>query len=590
MTGISRVDRAAAVVAGLALGLGGAAWAESRGADWDSLDRGVAAAPEIAPECAEAVVSPAEAEAVAARLAGRGPEDPVSAFYRARGHAAVWLADAGPAAARLQALMAALAEAPAHALPAGRYGRAALAADLARIDAMGPAERAGLELALTEAFLTYARDVSSGVLEPERVDREIHHEPIRPDRRALLEGLVAAGDPAEMIAALPPAHPDYARLRGRLAEYRRLAGTGAWADPLAAQRTLREGARSADVEALRRRLMAMGDLGTQTAGGASERDGARVAANDIVTDVNLEAAGDPQSFDPTLVAAVKRFQARHGLNQDGVVGPATRAALNESPADRARQIAVNLERLRWLNRDLGDRHVMVNLAGFEMALVEDGQAVFTSRVVVGKARRHRTPEFSDEMEYMVVNPTWHVPRSIATKEILPKLQQDSSYLSRKGMRLVGSDLPADQIEWSFVTPSSFPGRIKQRPGSGNALGRVKFMFPNKWSIYLHDTPHKSLFGRDRRAYSHGCVRVQEPFEFAYRLLNAERPDGEEYFHRLLRTGRETYVQFDTHVPVHLTYRTAWVDDAGVDQFRGDVYGRDAKVFAALDAAGVELGL
>lgn len=574
--------------AAIALGLTGVG-AQERGLD--EAEAQAAGAPAAAD--AAAVSSPlslALQQALARAGGGKGKAE-VAAFYAAHGYAPLWLARDGAPADRLAALMAALDQVEAHALPAARYDRAGLAAALRGEGTADLAARAALELALTDTYLRYARDISSGLLVPNKVDRELHHKPARPEPTALLEGLRAASDPAAMLAALAPVDREYAGLVERLTEYRRLARTGAWADPIPAGRTLRPGARSSRVEALRARLIAMGDLAPGYGAPKAGADNEQVAANDIVTDAPLAPVSqgtDPRVFDDVVVVAVKRFQARHGLNEDGVVGPATLAALNASPGDRARQIAVNLERLRWFNKELGRRHVMVNLAGFEMALVEDGEAIFTSRVVVGKSRKHRTPEFSDEIEHMVVNPTWHVPRSIAREEILPKLQADPTYLQRKNMRLVGADLPADQIDWSLVTPATFPGRVKQRPGGGNALGRVKFMFPNKWSIYLHDTPSKSLFNRDRRAYSHGCVRVQKPFEFAHELLKVQRADYEEYFSKVLRRGREATLKLDDHLPVHLTYRTAWVDEAGTDQFRTDVYGRDKKIYAALEKTGVDL--
>ncbi|MEM0944050.1 MAG: L,D-transpeptidase family protein, partial [Pseudomonadota bacterium] len=235
----------------------------------------------------------------------------------------------------------------------------------------------------------------------------------------------------------------------------------------------------------------------------------------------------------------------------------------------------------------GAKHILVNLAAFEFDVLEDGKSVFNSRTVVGKARKHRTPEFSDEMDHMVINPTWFVPRSIAREEILPALQEDPTYLSRKNMRITGVDDPST-IDWSTITPDTFPGKVRQAPGSGNALGRVKFMFPNDHAIYLHDTPAKSLFKRDSRAYSHGCVRVQRPFEFAEYLLSAQEEDPAGTFDRILRSERERYVYLEQPIPVHITYRTFWVDAAGEDQFRGDVYGRDSRVLAALAKAGVDL--
>ena len=229
---------------------------------------------------------------------------------------------------------------------------------------------------------------------------------------------------------------------------------------------------------------------------------------------------------------------------------------------------------------------MVNIAGFSMELVENGVPTFTSRVVVGQPT-HQTPEFSDVMEHMVVNPSWNVPWSIATKEILPKLREDPGYLDRNNMTLVGGPDPWF-VDWRSVTPSTFPGRIKQRPGPGNALGRVKFMFPNDNAVYLHDTPARSLFARDSRDYSHGCVRVEKPIELAEILLEAQESDPAAAFDALQRSGRERWVQLDEHLPVHIGYRTAWLDASGAPQFRRDIYGRDKAVVAALRRAGLSL--
>jgi murein L,D-transpeptidase YcbB/YkuD len=230
---------------------------------------------------------------------------------------------------------------------------------------------------------------------------------------------------------------------------------------------------------------------------------------------------------------------------------------------------------------------MVNLAGFRMALVDDGVETFESRVVIGKTR-FPTAEFSDVMEFMVVNPAWHVPTSIVRNEILPKLREDPTYLTRQNMVLTGVDVDPEMIAWEFITPSTFPGRVKQRPGRNNALGQVKFKFPNHHAIYLHDTPQKSLFRHDRRAYSHGCVRVMKPYEFAHRLLERQLSDPEAMFNRWLARETEIYVHLDDPVPVHITYRTAPVAADGSDQFRGDVYGRDRRIAAALEDRGVRL--
>lgn len=486
-----------------------------------------------------------------------------SAFYQARGDAPLWLADGGE---RAVALVAALREADTHALPTGRYRPDRLDDALARVRAQGamadPAELARLEAALSETYLRYARDLTSGVLEPRRVASEIKVAPPRPEVGALLRAAASAPDMAAHLAMLQPADPDYAALRSH---YLRALASLDRSAAIPAGPTLRVGDVDPRVTAVRRRLA---DLGL-------------AAASD---------AGEPARFDAALAEAVSRFQGRHGLNRDGVVGPATLAALNESAQFRAGQLAVNLERLRWMNRPLGERRIVVNQADYTVRLIDGDDVLFDERVVVGKLA-NQTPEFSDEMEYLVLNPTWHLPRSIATKELLPQLQQDPTVLARRGMRLVRTDggpMPEDVASHDFSTydTRTFPYSVRQAPSLDNALGLVKFMFPNADAIYLHDTPTKKYFARDVRALSHGCVRVQDPLRLATLLLSAQRPDAATFIDEVLRTGRERYVYLDQPVPVHLTYRTAWVDGDGVLQLRADVYGRDRRTLAALEAAGV----
>lgn len=497
--------------------------------------------------------------------------------YAALGFKPIWLDATGAANDRATALVEVLKRAGEHAIPVAKYDGAALGARLA-------AGGADLEAALTKAYVDYATDVSSGLLVPNRVDSELHIDLERPAPGVLIRAAATTGDMAGHLASLLPADPAYARLVERYTAFQ-MAGENIWGSSVGKGRTLRPGDRNARVAAVRARLTAMGDLDPNIYDqqSVSSSDGTRIAVNEISTDVPIQAF-DPELFDQPMVEALQRFQARHGLNLDGVIGPATLAQINVPRSTRAAQIAVNLERLRWLNRDLGDRYIIVNLAGFTMAVVEGDREVFTSRVVVGKAREHRTPEFSEIMNHIVINPSWHVPRSIATKEILPKLQANPAYLAERGMRLVGAD--AGVVDWSTVTPGTFPGRITQKPGRGNALGTVKFMFPNRWAIYLHDTPSKRLFGRDVRAFSHGCVRVEKPHELAAYLLRGQQADPAGFFQSVLNTQRERRVNLENPLPVHLTYRSAWIDNEGVEQFRGDIYGRDRKIAAALESAGV----
>lgn len=495
-------------------------------------------------------------------------------FYEDTAYHGVWF-DAGGAASRAEALIAALEDVASHALPANRYPVIALRAAVEAAKAGDDAAMAAAEIALTKTYLGYASDVTSGILEPRRIDRDLHVFPERPDAQWLMARLAQSTDPAAFIASLAPQAPGYDRLRAELARLDAIAGVGDWGANAPGGRSLKIGDRGPRVAAIRARLTTLGDL--QPTAPVENVDGA--------TPVDLEA------FDLELETAVRGFQRRHGLNDDGVIGKRTIAAMNTSAAERAGQVRVSLERMRWMNRDLGHRHIIVNQADYNVRLVEGGETLFNERVVIGKARKHRTPEFSDLMSYLVLNPTWHVPRSIASKEILPKLQADPTYLQRNNMRLVsgGGTVDATAQDWSLYSASDFPFRVKQRPGSRNALGRVKFMFPNQFNIYLHDTPSKSLFKKDARAFSHGCVRVQDPMRLAEILLAPQTEDAPAYIQRVLGRGKERRVNFEEPVPVHLTYRTAWVTEDGERHFRADVYGRDARILSALQKAGVATG-
>ncbi|MEO0821577.1 MAG: L,D-transpeptidase family protein [Pseudomonadota bacterium] len=531
----------------------------------------VAAAPAFGPELA----------GLRAALGGRGEtEQALREFYEMRGYTPLWAEDGRPGD-RARLFLAAVQRADEHALPLARYEPEALAAALA-------APWSGASEALfSRTYLRFARDIGSGLLEPRRISRNIRVKPPRPEVPALMEALATAPDPAMQFASLAPGSADYRRLVSHYATLRRAAERGEhWGETVSKGATLREGARSRRVPALRARLAALGDYPPAAGEEASAARDVVVAANDVTTDLPLDTdAPDPRRYDDALVAAVRQFQARHGLNTDGVVGPATLSTLNASLEDRIRQVAVNLERARWNSgRMRGDR-VVANLPDFRVEVVRDGSVVFESRVVIGKYK-HQTVEFSDEMDHMVVNPTWHVPMSIARNEILPQLRENPGYLEAKNMTLIGAD--PWMIDWETVTPQSFPGRVRQAPGPGNALGRVKFMFPNDFAIYLHDTPSRRLFRRDRRAYSHGCVRVEKPLELAYALLEGQEADPEAAFSRWLRRGRERYVTLDNKLPVHLIYRTVWIDGSGAAQYRNDVYRRDRLVAKALEKAGVSI--
>jgi murein L,D-transpeptidase YcbB/YkuD len=415
-------------------------------------------------------LSPA-AEALRTELAHQYvPESAERAFYEARGYLPVWLADYGGATPAAQALLSWAGQADANGLPEGRYGVPALAARLAKAGSSSISDKAALEIALTRLFLTYGRDVSSGLLEPRRLGTSFDLEPRRPDPAVLLAGAGATGDIAAFLDRLAPPDPAYDRLLKLYDTMRMIARTDDWGPQIDAGRTLRPGDRHRRIEQLRGRLIALGEMTPVEV----------VATSEVMNDAT-QPTTDPLLFDAALEAAVRRFQGRHGLNTDGVVGAMTLAALNTTAAERSAQAAVGLERMRWLNYDLGARHIVINTAAYTMMMIEDGAPRFSTRTVVGKSRKFQTPEFNDQLEYIVVNPYWNVPYSIASKEILPLLKEDPTYLEQNNMELLESDLPASMIDWSQVTRGSFPGRIRQRPESCSpATGAPTAMAASGW--------------------------------------------------------------------------------------------------------------
>jgi len=505
-------------------------------------------------QAAFAVQSPsfrlALAEVVAAQPALR-------AFYAARDYQPIWTSAAD--AERRQALFWALARAQDHGLPVGRYEGAALQA---RFDAAThEIELAGLEAAMSEAFVAYARDISSGVTEPAQIDADFVRRPLRPAPQALLSTFAEA-QPGPFLRQLPPQAPQYAQLIRAKFELEEAIATEGWGPEVPLQ-VLRPGSVGPQVVALRDRLHALGYLGR-----------------------SVQA-----SYDEALRAAVRQFQIDHGLSPDGIAGENTLRELNRSPQERLRAVVVALERLRWMNgTDLGTRHIWVNLPDYTAKIIDDGKVTFETVSVIGMNQTGmRTPEFSDRMTYMAINPSWNVPRSITVQEYLPLLQKDPQAASY--MRIIDSHgrvVPRSLVNFAQYTARSFPYALQQPPSQDNALGLVKFMFPNPHNIYLHDTPQKALFSRDQRAFSHGCIRLGEPFEFAYALLAAQSPDPVALFAQHLQTGRETNVSLRQPVPVHLVYFTAWPNPKGKIGFRRDVYGRDHAIFEALQQAGVVL--
>lgn len=475
-------------------------------------------------------------------------------FYGTNGLKTVF---AGPeGAARRAALINAVTKAPEHGLPVTRYDLAHLRAVDGR-GATGPND----ELAFARVFARWTHDVTGGIVDPKTIDISIKREVLRPNTATTLRAF--ATDPKATLAGLEPQDPRYKALQKALGGQNDVIVPDGL--PAVESAVWKVGSEGEAVAALRARLAAIGfGAGTPT-----------VAAT---------------VYDQPLAEAVARYQAKVGVNADGVAGPRTVSLINRRFGGGNRDILISLERMRWLSaQDLGQRMVWVNLPEYNAKIVEGGQTVFETRVVIGKnADDFRTPEFSDEIEYMVVNPRWNVPRSITTREYLPRLQANRNAVSH--IDIVdgnGNVIPRDRINFGQYTARNFPYRMRQKPSDDNALGLVKFMFPNPWNIYLHDTPTKHLFNNASRAYSHGCIRIGRPFDLAYELLKGTSDNPEATFQRALDSKKETYLNLKTHIPVHLVYFTSFPDDTGTIRHFPDVYGLDNRVYAAYEAAALE---
>ena len=482
----------------------------------------------------------------------------IASFYQQRSYEPIWVGKSGKDKQRRKAFLAALKNGAAHGLPMGRYDPKTVAANLDA--ARTPRDLGRLEVEMSRLFLQYAQDIQTGALTPKRVTSGIERQIPRRDRTAQLTAF-SKSSASGYIKNLVPKTPEYTRLMKEKLRFEKLIGKGGWGETVRASK-LEPGMANNAVVQLRNRLIAMGYL----------------------------KRTNTKQYDAKIQQAVAAFQADHGLPVDGIAGKGTLGELNVSAQDRLKSIIVAMERERWLNRDRGRRHVLVNIPDFTAKIVDNDRVTFQTRAVVGKnVSDQRTPEFSDTMEHMVINPTWNVPRSIATKEYLPLMQQDPSAAGH--LRLVdgsGRTVSRANIDFTQFTPQNFPFDLKQPPSRRNALGLVKFMFPNRHNIYLHDTPAKNLFSRNVRAYSHGCIRLAEPFEFAHTLLAAQTRQPEQVFKAKLDTGNETVVPLERQIPVHLIYRTAFTQAKGKINFRRDIYGRDAALFKALAADGVVL--
>jgi len=415
-----------------------------------------------------------------------------------------------------------------------------------------PRSLADAEVTLSTSLVRYARHAQSGRIKPIQVSGNITLEPEIPDRAKVLASLLTARFPEARLASFNPPHLGYLLLKRKLAELRGKGGAVAVhriVVPSGPQ--LRYGSVDARVVVLRKAI------------GAS------------VPDVDADV------FDEDLREAVREFQRSSGLSGDGIVGPRTLRAINgDEPVDRTEAVLTNMEQWRWMPRQLGTTRVQVNIPEFLVRLYRNERVFHETRVVVGKPH-NQTPIFSDEMEHVIVNPYWNIPYSIKRNELLGGILADpSGFMARRNYEVLmgGKRVNPDSVRWSRINLKAV--NIRQRPGPRNALGQIKFMFPNKHAVYLHDTPSKSLFNQTARAFSHGCIRVQNPMKFADALMTAE-PDLTGNTLRRLVGGDEEKVELTKHIPVHLTYFTAWVEDGGKVRTANDVYDHHRKLASCL---------
>ena len=479
-------------------------------------------------------------------------------FYKENEYELIWLDKNEVSGQRRAELINSLKTASFHGLPTKKYQVKKLLDRLSTSNSLF--EIGFLEGLLMISFVDYASDMSSGVLVPSEVDSDIAREKKLKDPNFYIRALITR-DPYDYFRSLGPQTGEYSRLLVEKYKLTEVAENGGWS-PLFMGRVLRFGDFGDDVVALRNRLFAQGYI-----------------TNSIST-----------KFDRELLKAVQRYQSDHGLIPDGIVGEGTISELNIPVKQRISSIIVAMERERWLGDTLGNRHIWVNLADFTAKIIEDQAIVFETRTVLGvNDKSMRSPEFSDKMEYMVINPTWHIPVSIAKNEYLPELKKDTDSLPFLSFfDSSGSIIDRESIDFSVLGKDYFPYEMKQLPSTTNALGLVKFMFPNPYNIYLHDTPAKDLFMKEVRDFSHGCIRLHEPFDFAYALLEKQTDEPRKEFQSALKSEEETIILLSKSVPVHITYRTAFTKVGGGIEYRRDIYGRDENIFNALVEQGFDL--
>lgn len=417
-----------------------------------------------------------------------------------------------------------------------------------------------LDLLLTDACRLLAAHLANGKTDKKNTDPNWHAagRNIANLQKTNPDSILKSGMVIPRLYRLTPPHREYLNLKRALVRYRKIEKMGGW-NPFVTQKTKIEKGMTLPEAALLRRRLAVEQ-------GAIKPD---------TDDENL--------FDQTLHEQVMVFQQRNSLIADGVIGKLSIDALNIPVENRIQTIEANLERWRWLTDNPGQRHILVNIANFNLQMIDHNRCILSSSAIVGRPLRE-TPVFSSLMTYLVLNPDWTVPPTILNEDVIPEVINNPSYLSNKQMRVIafdGSEVDPAIIDWNQATLSGFPYMIRQKPGSLNSLGRIKFMFPNPYNIYIHDTPGRSLFLRNERTFSSGCIRINKPFELARLLLEDQPNIDAENIREILDGGEPKTITLQQPIPIHIVYLTAWADDKGIAGFGNDVYHRDEPLIRAL---------
>ena len=421
-------------------------------------------------------------------------------------------------------------------------------------------EQVDFDILLTESLVRLAYHLRFGKVNPEsldpnwNLDRGMEYG----DPLYNIQSIINSDSIQAFIDRAIPRQPFYQRYIKALAFYRRILEEGGW-PTVASGPALKPDMNDPRIKILKQRLRIEGYL------------------QEPLSDIT-------NYYDASLEEAVKTFQARHGLDVDGVVGKQTLEELNTSVADRIDQIRVNLERGRWVLKDVQGEFLVVNIAGFKAYLVRDNKLIWTSRVIVGRTYR-KTPVFKSAIKYMIFNPTWTVPPNILRNDVLPKARKDPAYITEQRFEVFdreGKQVDPDSLDWSGFTGKNFPYTLQQEPGPDNALGRIKFVFPNSHFVYLHDTPHRELFGHQERTFSSGCIRLENPLQLAELLLNDKEKWNRQKIEDAIATNKTRTIYLPEPVTIMLLYWTVVIEPDGIVNFRKDIYKRDGKLLDALN--------